>query len=481
MKKHMQLITNLIIVLAIMAGFTGVVYKDTRAYQDLAEKHLENILSLVDVDISNHIENSMTKSVMVSKTMANDEFLKKWLSKEPENAGNDTYMNQLYRYLKTYQNKYNYTTVFCISEQTGNYYYQHGLNKKISKEDKHDIWYYNFTKSKHEYDLEIDTNQANNNNITVFVNFRIESNDGKLLGVIGMGLKVNILENTIRSYEKNYDLSVYIVNKGSSKNSFNGNTDIFVSKNELEKRTGITEKLELNKSEKPKLQWYTADDKIKCLISKYNSLLNWYLVLEKDTDSISRTFRERVLSNILFMLISLVACITVTTTVFIQYNKHIVKIENTDELTGLPNRKLFSRQYSEFIRKNRNHKKTMFMFDIDNFKMINDSQGHIFGNTILSMAGDDLKKSISGYGIATRWGGDEFLGVLAVEPKESERILQRYMELLSNENKEECYRITISIGISEVNGKHSLEQMIKKVDKAMYSSKEKGRNQITII
>ena len=184
MKKHMLLISNMIIILAVVAGFTISVYRDTKSYQQLAEKHLSNIVSLADVDISNHIENFMSKPVMVSKTMANDEFLKTWFSKEPENTENHTYMQQLYSYLKAYQLKYNYTTIFCVSSKTGNYYYQDGLNKKISKSDPHDIWYYNFISSGHEYDLEVDTNQVNRNNITVFVNCRVMGDDGKVLGVI---------------------------------------------------------------------------------------------------------------------------------------------------------------------------------------------------------------------------------------------------------------------------------------------------------
>lgn len=86
-----------------MAGFFEIVSRDTKTYQDLAENHLESIVKLADIDISNYIENSMTKPVMVSKTMANDEFLKSWLLQEKKNVGNAAYLKQLYNYLKAYQ------------------------------------------------------------------------------------------------------------------------------------------------------------------------------------------------------------------------------------------------------------------------------------------------------------------------------------------------------------------------------------------
>lgn len=476
----MLLISNLIIIFVIVAGFTWMVYKDTRAYQDLAETHLENIVSLADIDISKHIENSMSQPVMVSKTMANDEFLKRWLESEPGHGEDDAYLGQLYRYLKAYQLKYKYTTVFCISAQTGNYYYQDGLNKTISKNDEHDVWYYNFVESGHEYDLEVDTNEANSNTVTVFVNFRIVGDDGSLLGVIGVGLQVASVEETIRSYAQNYDLSVYIINVGGAENSFSGDTAIFVNKDELANRIGIQETIEMNQTGNANMQWFTAGDERKCVITKYVDTLGWYLVLEKDTDSISSTFQARIKSNVAFMLAVLAACIAVITAVFLNYNQRMVTMENTDELTGLANRKLFSRQYQSFVRQHREEKHTLFMFDIDYFKHINDTYGHVFGNAVLAMVGEDLRAMINECGMAARWGGDEFLGVLAVDPEETEDILGRFMENLRNKEMDNRYRVTVSVGIVEINPKLSTEQMIKKVDEALYCSKEAGRDRITI-
>ncbi|MGC6174042.1 sensor domain-containing diguanylate cyclase [Lacrimispora sp. 38-1] len=481
MKKHILLLSNLIIIISIVIGFIGIVYRDTTAYQDLAEKHLENILSLANKDISSHVEDSMSKPVMVSKTMANDEFLKKWLSQEPQNAGNDTYMKQLFNYLNAYRNKYGYTTVFCISAETGNYYYQDGFNKTISKTDDHDIWYYNFINSGNEYDLEVDTNETKDDYITVFVNFRVEGSDGSLLGVIGVGLQVDSLGDTIYSYERDYGLSVYIINVMGAETSFKGDTDIFIREEDLQKRVGITENLQLDKSETPVMQWYTSEGKRKCLITQYDKMLGWYLVLEMDTSSISHVFQERVKSNVFFMLVALAACIVVSTSVFIYCNLRIVKIENTDELTGLPNRKQFSKRYTAFLRKNRKTKKTLFMFDIDHFKDINDSYGHIFGNSVIAMVGEDLQHAIGEYGIAARWGGDEFFGVLLVGLDEAKQIMERFMDSLKSEEKKESYHVTISVGISEVDEDLSMDQMVKKVDAALYHSKENGRNRITIL
>jgi len=479
MKKHLLLISNMLIIFAVVAGFTISMYRDTKSYQQLAEKHLENVVSLANVDISNHIEDSMSKQVMVSKTMANDEFLKAWLVKEPNNAGDNAYLKELYSYLQAYKLKYDYTTVFCVSAQTGNYYYQDGLNKTISKTDPHDIWYYNFVSSGHEYDLEVDTNQANNNSITVFVNFRVVGKDGKLLGIIGVGLQAAFIEDTIHSYEKDYDMSVNIVNVGGAKNSFTGSTDIFVSQDKLPEYTGIKENIKMDKSGNSEIQWFTSEGKRKCLITKYDSTLGWYLMLEMQTDSISRSFQERIKSNVLFMLFSLVACILVTTIVFLNYKKRIIAIENTDDLTELSNRKLFSEQYQTFVKKHYKKKMTLFMLDVDHFKEINDMHGHIFGNEVLAMVANKLKNTIIGYGTAARWGGDEFIGVLSVGPEEAQRILGQLMDALKSEEEDGDYSVTVSIGLIEVDEELSMEQIVKKADEILYRSKENGRDRIS--
>nr|WP_314462884.1 sensor domain-containing diguanylate cyclase [uncultured Clostridium sp.] len=480
MKKHILLISNLIIILSILIGFIGVVYRDTTAYQDLAEKHLEHILNLADKDISNHIEDYMTRPLMVSKTMANDEFLKRWLLQESVNIGDDAYLEQLYSYLRAYQKKYGYTTVFCISAQTQNYYYQNGLNKMFTNHNGQDDWYYNFIESGHEYDVEVGINETDDENITIFINFRVVGRDGKLLGVIGVGLEMETFDDLIYTYEKDYDLSVYIINALESQAFIDGENDIFISKGELQKRIGISKNIQLNRSEISEMQWHTFNGERKCLITKYEKNLGWYIVLEKDTNSISNVFQDRVKSNVAFMLAALAVCILVSTFVFINYNQRIIKMENIDELTGLLNRKQFSKLYLTFLRKNRKRKKTLFMFDIDHFKEINDTYGHMLGNAVLAMVGEDLRNAVKPYGIAARWGGDEFFGILLAGPDEAKQIISSFMDVLRSEEKEGCYHVTISVGISEVDEELSMEQMVKRVDEALYRSKENGRNQISI-
>lgn len=480
MNKHLLLVSNLIIIFAVVAGFTVSIYRDTNSYQQLAERHLANVVSLAETNLSDHINNTMSRPVMVSKTMANDEFLKTWLFGEPAKSANADYLRQLYGYLKTYQLKYGYTTVFCISDRSGNYYYQDGLNKTISLHDAHDVWYYNFKASGHEYDLEVDTNQANHDNITVFVNFRVEDAKGKFLGVIGVGLKVASIEDTIRAYERNYGMSAYIVNVDGTPNSYKGSTDIFVNGNKLSEYTGIRDTIRMSKSGVSEMQWFTGGGERKCLVTRYDSTLGWFLILEMKTDSIERAFQDRIRQNVIFVLMSLFACILVTTVVFFNFNRRIVAIENVDDLTGLPNRKLFARLYHQYVRKRRGTETSVFMLDIDRFKEINDLHDHLFGNAVLAMVAEKIRAAVGDRGFAARWGGDEFIGVLDMDPDSARTVLARFMDSLQRTDSADGCRVTVSVGITRVGEKTGMDEAIRQADESLYRSKENGRNGITV-
>ncbi len=115
------------------------------------------------------------RPLFVSSLMANDTFLKDWA------AGGESDISKIERYLGEIQGKYGFFSAFFVSAETGKYYYPGGILKTISPEDDHDVWYYDFVSSGEGHDLDVDSNEAANNILTVFINHRLASDDGKLL------------------------------------------------------------------------------------------------------------------------------------------------------------------------------------------------------------------------------------------------------------------------------------------------------------
>lgn len=98
-----------------------------------------------------------------------------------------------------------------ISKKTGRYYHYDGVLKTLSPEDEHNVWYYRFIENGQEHDLDVDSNQAATNSLTIFINHRLEDYEGNLVGVTGAGLNVNHINQLIQTFQKKYTRNIYFV------------------------------------------------------------------------------------------------------------------------------------------------------------------------------------------------------------------------------------------------------------------------------
>jgi len=159
---------------------------------------------------------------------------------------------------------------------------------------------------------------------------------------------------------------------------------------------------------------------------------------------------------------------------------------NRDGLTKLYTHRYFhSHLDREMARSRRYHTRlSLMLMDVDNFKQFNDKYGHIVGDEVLvGIAAIVLANMRVGVDIPCRYGGDEFVAILPETPLDSafdaaERIRQMVQLLeFATANKE--LETTLSIGVCEYSEHLTKTEFIHLVDRAMYTSKEKGRNRTT--
>jgi diguanylate cyclase (GGDEF)-like protein len=144
----------------------------------------------------------------------------------------------------------------------------------------------------------------------------------------------------------------------------------------------------------------------------------------------------------------------------------------TDGLTGLYNRKFYMSQVNHSTKR---HKEAAVVFcDIDNFKKLNDTQGHQKGDEVLKHVARILIEECEEVGVAGRYGGEEMVALLignSVNPKQwTERLRTRI---------EKETEVTVSIGYDRYRKGISAEQWVKQADLAMYHSKKTGKNKVT--
>lgn len=160
-------------------------------------------------------------------------------------------------------------------------------------------------------------------------------------------------------------------------------------------------------------------------------------------------------------------------------------LSNHDPMTHLPNIRYFKEKVQRFLTK-----KTplaIAMVDVDYFKVYNDTHGHQAGDEILWNIGQLLQESVRKEDWIARYGGEEFIICYknVADAAEAADIAERFQHKVKKhvfygEETQPGGELTISIGISFFTGRESMEELIGEADEALYQSKQKGRNQITI-
>jgi diguanylate cyclase (GGDEF)-like protein len=155
-----------------------------------------------------------------------------------------------------------------------------------------------------------------------------------------------------------------------------------------------------------------------------------------------------------------------------------------DNLTGLYNNRFFHLQLeTEMARTRRTGLPCcLLMIDLDNFKMINDTLGHLEGDRFLIQVAQTFSQCVRAIDIVCRYGGDEFVAILpSTKIFVAIRIANRFKKAVSEIPGASGYNVSASIGISEftVSSPWDVNDFIQAADSAMYDAKSKGRNQVS--
>jgi len=127
---------------------------------------------------------------------------------------------------------------------------------------------------------------------------------------------------------------------------------------------------------------------------------------------------------------------------------------------------------------------SLFMIDVDDFKDINDKFGHQIGDNVLWQIGNLIKKNIRSSDIPVRYGGDEFVILMPeTDINSAKKVAEKFTDKMSKvifKKKDEEFRVTFSIGLTCVRKDDTLDSIMERVDAALYSSKQSGKNSITV-
>ena len=476
--------TKLILVLSLLL-LSGFLLTNVISYQSskksVKTSIIDNSLPLARDNIYSEIQKDLTRPIVVSSLMANDTFLKDWV------LGGEKDQLLIQKYLLEIKEKYHFFSSFFVSNKSQTYYHFKGALKKISPEDSHDAWYYNFKNLQADYDLSVDTNEAELNHLTIFINHRLVGYDNQLLGVVGVGLDFDRVATLMDYYKKKYNRDVYMV-------SPDGMIQVHTDKSKITTQsiydiTGlsiIAEKI-LDSKDTPSFFEYDSKTTHILLTSRFIHELGWYLLVEQDETLALKSIKNTFIQNFFISLVITFATIAFAILVINYFQSQLETMANTDKLTRAYNRNEFERRFKYMTNLNRRKPVEMciILFDMDHLKQINDTHGHLFGDTVIKAVAQIAARTIREKDLLVRWGGDEFVLLIFSSMEQTRQIAQRLRLAIQAHDfyapplspaMVKTPSITISSGIARYRQKETLKEWIFRVDTALYKAKAKGKN-----
>jgi two-component system, cell cycle response regulator len=161
--------------------------------------------------------------------------------------------------------------------------------------------------------------------------------------------------------------------------------------------------------------------------------------------------------------------------------KELRILSEIDQLTGIFNRAKFNKEINYWIDYSRRYSipLSLAIFDIDNFKMINDTYGHLAGDKVIIGIASTVKNTIRNTDIFARWGGEEFVLLLPnMDNSQGMEFLERLRELIAAHNHEAVGRVTCSFGLVTMAKNDEVDTFINRADQMLYLAKSEGKNKV---
>ncbi len=446
------------------------------AEHSMDERIAGEILPLTSDNVYSEIERDLLRSILISSLMANDTFVRDWVTAGEENA------DAIIRYLSEIQREYGTTTAFFVSEDTRNYYHPTGIIKQVDPDDPDDAWYFRARRMNDDYEINIDHDTADRARLSIFVNYRVVDAQGRLLGLTGIGLAVEQVVELIESYERRYSRDIYFVDRDGAVTLA---SDEEGAHPDLQERPGL-EKFATRVLANPSasLSYENERGETVFLNSRLVPEFDWYLIVEQSKNEAEGQLLRTLAVNIILALTITGLILGLVYATLNRYQRRLEQMATTDKLTGAANRHVFQILFSQVVgnARRRNESVALLCLDLDGFKAINDRYGHQAGDDVLRQFTEVVDRIVRESDTLCRWGGDEFLVLMpGCNATEAARVAEKIRQAVDERRftfAGEAVELTISIGLTEVAMEDGMNAALARADKALYRAKEAGRNRV---
>jgi diguanylate cyclase (GGDEF)-like protein len=427
------------------------------------------------------INSEIIRPLTVSQYMASDPFLLNYIEQDKIDRA------VIFDYITSVSNQFNSLSFIAIEK--------HQLlidsnNKTTSLSGTEAEWYQRLKAiDKTEF---ADFGDAENPHL--FFDVKMFNKQQKFLGFIGLAIDLDHFANKFAKFKKDYGFELYFVDN---------NNDVTLSSEQIMQTMSHHRKdVVTNINELPWYQQYQSEyqsnknndngqgflnySSSELIISQIPlKELNWRVFIIAPPVTEQSVYWQLFIQNLVIFLLVSLALYYLFTVCISKFRSDLVKDSGTDYLTQLPNRSFIHWKYSQ-LNKEFKHA-SVVIADIDNFKILNDTYGHLFGDDVLKVIATKLSENLRTIDLIGRWGGEEFILILpdtdATQAQDiTNRIRKNIAEtpfLPSSTNK--TVNVTVSFGISDSRLTNTpLEKILANADQALYRAKTNGRNQVVV-
>ena len=336
------------------------------------------------------------------------------------------------------------------------------------------------------------TDIGNAENPHLYFDNKIRNSKGEFIGFTGVALDLKYFANKFQEYNERFGFELYFVDSNNiitlssnniMKSQSHHRTDLITRLSDLPWHQSLIQNNHADSNLSSEVM-YTTDEGL--LISQMPiQELNWRMFIVSppaaEQSAYWKVFIGRFMLFFIIVIIFYMALLTI-----IKYLKsRLIKHAETDHLTQLPNRSHIHWRFDDIAKNNQNL--CLVLADIDNFKNINDTYGHLVGDDVLRIISEQLSQTLRKIDVVGRWGGEEFVMLLPETSAEQaliivERIRKNIAAIsFPISTTSGSFSTTISFGISESPIKNqNIENYIQGADKALHQAKSNGRNQSVI-
>jgi len=480
-KTNRSLALLLLVLVLLGCGFlTTSLASYYAALESIRSNIVNTELPLTSDNVYSEIQKDLVRPILISSMMARDTFVRDWVM----NGEQD--IQQMTRYLREVQEHYGAVTSFFISEKSRTYYQAKGVLKRVQEDEPRDRWYFRVREMQKSYEINVDVDMANQDRLTFFINYKVFDYDQNFIGVTGVGLTVDTVVKLIDDYQERYGRSVYFVGTDGriALTGAKGGPNDMRAGQSLSEVPGLNELLaNLSQPQSGNFQ-YQENGRGHFLNVRFIPELNWYLFVDKYENGDLAGIRHSLYLNLLICLLVTTVVLVLVSIALRRYQAHITAMATTDALTELSNRRGFDLLANQAIQEVRRNQSQLcaLLLDLDHFKELNDTHGHLAGDEVLRGFAHQLQDNLRQSDIICRWGGEEFILLLKDTTPEQARLLAEKIRQQTEQSRfsynDISLHITTSIGLAELHPDDTLNQLLARADRALYRAKQAGRNRL---